>query len=120
MTQVTRRRRDGTFAPGQSGNPSGRPAMTHWRRQAQQHYLEILQGELDDETWRGIVRAAIRDSLAGSNVARAWLARYCLPSESTLEIMLAQQQTTTIRVVYGQPDSKLAIEGEQWEVIEGE
>jgi hypothetical protein len=60
----------GRFASGTAGGP-GRP-----RRQTEAAYLAVMLDEVTLETWREIVRAAVRDAKNGDHQARNWLARY--------------------------------------------
>jgi hypothetical protein len=63
----------GRFKKGASGNPRGRPARDRERR-----YLEIAKTAVTFEQWRGIIKAAADDALAGDAQARRFLADYLI------------------------------------------
>lgn len=69
-----------SWKKGQSGNPAGRPP-----RAVEADYLEALRAGVSMELWRAIVHRAALDAVKGDDRARAWLARYLLPSESVAE-----------------------------------
>lgn len=99
------------FAPGVSGNPSGRPKVAKLRldgringnardargrfqignhygkgrpcRQTEAGYLEILMEECPPDVWRQIAKKAIEAASEGDDKSRAWLANYLVGSPTT-------------------------------------
>lgn len=62
------------FKPGNPGGP-GRP-----KRETERAYLSVMMRLCPPSTWATICERAVQDALAGDDKARAFLARYLLPS----------------------------------------
>lgn len=67
---------DGRFKKGYvqpSGKLGGRPP-----RQRERRYMDIMNANVSEEDWAGIIRKAIEQALAGGARARTWLSNYLL------------------------------------------
>jgi len=65
---VARRKANGQFEKGYSGNPKGRPKAAY-----QEKYREAMRKECSLEDWRKIIRTAVARAKAGDNASRQWL-----------------------------------------------
>lgn len=81
------------FKPGQSGNPSGRPAH-------QTKYLKALVRLIKQNDWRDIIMKAIEQAKRGDKSARQWLADYCL-GKPVQSIDLSVPDKVIFEVKYG-------------------
>lgn len=108
----------GRFLPGHSGNELGRrPAA--WQRELQQAYLKVTVDAISPEDWEAIIKRAIEDAKTGShpNLARAFLARYILPSpEALVAVLQRQEEEIKIIVVFGDQDRQNVIDQTSYEV----
>jgi len=70
-----RRVEGGQWAPGQSGNPGGRPkGIAAYRRKC----LDAIRDVADEDAWRLIILRAVEDAKNGDRHARRWLSDYSL------------------------------------------
>lgn len=69
---MDKRETDGRFATGNGGGP-GRP-----RRQTEFAFLRTMLEEISLDTWRQIVRAAVKRAKGGDARALAWLSGYVI------------------------------------------
>ena len=65
---MSKRKANGTYAKGVSGNPKGRPTARTERR-----YLDILISSCTEDDWAEIAEVAVEDAKDGDMHARKWL-----------------------------------------------
>jgi hypothetical protein len=70
------RREDGTFAPGVSGNPGGRPKGSVSLKRLLRERLSLAPPGTEKSFAEGIVEATIRDALKGDAQARRLVWEY--------------------------------------------
>ena len=63
----------GRWAPGQSGNPGGRP-----KRPKAEAYLRTLEQGVTLADWKLIIEKAVAQAQRGDSRARTWLSDYLL------------------------------------------
>jgi regulation of enolase protein 1 (concanavalin A-like superfamily) len=98
MSDIVRRGPDGRWLPGTpSPNPKGRlPAR--WKAEIEEHYYELMCGEVSDEDWLAIVRKAVEQGRDGSSVARKWLSTWLMPSVNQMEILRLTREESSVEI----------------------
>ena len=72
----------GTWKPGQSGNPKGRPPKSK-----EEKFFKTTISSVKLSDWREIVQKAVEQAKRGNPAARKWLSDYLLgPPQQKLDV----------------------------------
>jgi len=82
----------GTWEPGQSGNPKGRPPKSK-----EEKFFKTTLSAVTLRDWREIVKKAVEQAKRGNPAARKWLSDYLLgPPQQRLDVTSLGERIQTI------------------------
>lgn len=110
----------GRFVIGHPGGPG------RLRRSTEASYLGILMEECDLETWRGVIRRAVKAAEGGDPAARSWLGQYLIgrpviAAPSPLTVVIQQMIGTDPALeAAAKVLAKPHLDAEMWPILAGD